>query len=52
MRLALDQLDDEAIAYPFHALTDSIVINDIVATLDAVALWQARHDQCSQSEQH
>jgi hypothetical protein len=39
-RVLAGLLDGEAIAYPFPALMDAVVINDTVGTLDVVALWQ------------
>jgi hypothetical protein len=39
-RVLAGMLDGEAIAYPFPALMEAVVINDTVGTLDVVALWQ------------
>jgi hypothetical protein len=39
-RVLAGLLDGEAVAYPFPALMDAVVINDTVGTLDVVALWQ------------
>jgi hypothetical protein len=39
-RVLAGLLDGQAIAYPFPALMDAVVINDTVGTLDVVAMWQ------------